>query len=77
MKSGFPAENICNASVLAVKTHEWGERAFKMFSTAILLVRSPKEAIVAEFNRQSAGHVGFASPERFTRTDGRCEYFFE
>lgn len=56
-----------------VKTHEWGPAAFKMFSTAVLLVRSPERAIVAEFNRQSAGHVGFASVERFTRTDGRCE----
>lgn len=54
-----------------VKTHEWGELAFKMFGTAILLVRDPKSAIVAEFNRQSAGHVGFASVERFRR---RCEY---
>lgn len=95
MKSGFPAENICNASVrkikvvicdlidinisvldqvLAVKTHEWGTGAFKMFSTAILLVRSPESAIYAEFNRQSAGHIGFASVERFTRTEGRCEW---
>lgn len=60
--------------VLAVKTHEWGTGAFKMFSTAILLVRSPESAIYAEFNRQSAGHIGFASVERFTRTEGRCEW---
>ena len=75
MKSGFPAESIANSSVLVVKTHEWGKSAFKMFSTAILLVRDPKKAIVAEFNRQSSGHVGVAAVERFKRSEGRCEFF--
>lgn len=44
-----------------------------MFSKAILLVRDPEKAILAEFNRQSGGHVGFASPDRYTRTKGRCK----
>lgn len=73
LKSGFPAENIYNSSVLVVKTHEWGPRAWSMFSKAILLVRDPDKAILAEFNRQSGGHVGFASPDRYKRTKGRCE----
>lgn len=58
-----------------IKTHEWGPNAWAPFSKAILLVRDPKKAILAEFNRQSGGHVGFASPDRYKRTKGRCEYF--
>lgn len=73
LKSGFPGENIYNSSVLVVKTHEWGPRAWSMFSKAILLVRDPDKAILAEFNRQSGGHVGFASPDRYKRTKGRCK----
>lgn len=74
LKSGFPAENICNASVLVVKTHEWGPKALGTFDKAILLVRDPDKAILAEFNRQSGGHVGFASPDRYKRIKGRCKY---
>lgn len=72
LKSGFPAESISNGSVLAVKTHEWGIQARKLFAKAILLVRSPSQAIQAEFNRQSGGHIGFASPDRYKRTRGKC-----
>lgn len=71
LKSGFPAENVYNRSVLVVKTHEWGPKAMLPFNKAILLVRDPDKAILAEFNRQSGGHVGFASPDRYKRTNGR------
>lgn len=37
------------------------------------MVRDPDRSILAEFNRQSGGHVGFASPERYKRTKGRCK----
>lgn len=73
LKSGFPAESISNASVLLVKTHEWGSHVWEKFGKAILLVRDPAKAILAEFNRQSGGHVGFASPDRYKRTKGKCE----
>lgn len=59
--------------MLVVKTHEWGPTARKHFTKAILLVRAPGPAIQAEFNRQSGGHVGFASPERYRRAKGRCK----
>lgn len=72
LKSGFPAENVSNSSVLVIKTHEWGPRSWTQFSKSILLVRDPEKAILAEFNRQSGGHVGFASPDRYKRTKGRC-----
>lgn len=59
--------------MLLVKTHEWGPKAWAPFSKAILLVRDPEKAIIAEFNRQSGGHVGFASPDRYKRTKGKCK----
>uniref|UniRef100_A0A182PZX8 Sulfotransferase domain-containing protein n=1 Tax=Anopheles farauti TaxID=69004 RepID=A0A182PZX8_9DIPT len=71
LKSGFPAESVANGSVLVVKTHEWGPHAWAPYTKAILLVRDPERAILAEFNRQSGGHVGFASPDRYRRTKGR------
>lgn len=74
LKSGFPAESIANSSVLLVKTHEWGSHVWSKFGKAILLVRDPAKAILAEFNRQSGGHVGFASPDRYKRTKGKCEF---
>lgn len=64
LKSGFPAENISNSSVLIVKTHEFGPIAWQKFRKVVLLVRDPAKAILAEFNRQSGGHVGFASIDR-------------
>uniref|UniRef100_A0A182PBY4 Sulfotransferase domain-containing protein n=1 Tax=Anopheles epiroticus TaxID=199890 RepID=A0A182PBY4_9DIPT len=71
LKSGFPAESVANSSVLVVKTHEWGPHAWAPYTKAILLIRDPERAILAEFNRQSGGHVGFASPDRYRRTKGR------
>lgn len=71
LKSGFPAESISNSSVLIVKTHEFGPKAWAFFKKAVLLVRDPAKAILAEFNRQSGGHVGFASIDRYKRTNGR------
>ena len=44
-----------------MKTHEYGPTAWSNFRKAVLLVRDPAKAIIAEFNRQSGGHVGFAS----------------
>lgn len=52
---------------------QWGPNAWQQFARAILLVRDPDRSILAEFNRQSGGHVGFASPERYKRTKGRCK----
>lgn len=74
LKNGFPAESVTNGSVIVVKTHEWGQRARSAFQKAVLLIRAPAQAIQAEFNRQSGGHVGFASPDRYKRTKGKCEY---
>ncbi|XP_035227183.1 WSCD family member AAEL009094-like, partial [Stegodyphus dumicola] len=64
-RNGFPAENIANGSVLLIKTHEWGEATRMKYQKAVLLIRDPYGALVAEFNRRAGGHVGHASPEKF------------
>lgn len=71
LKNGFPAESVVNGSVSVVKTHEWGPVARRPFSKAVLLIRAPGPAIQAEFNRQSGGHIGFASPDRYRRNKGK------
>ncbi|XP_071448491.1 WSCD family member AAEL009094-like [Hetaerina americana] len=71
LKNGFPAESVVNGSVAVVKTHESGPGARAPFARAVLLIRSPGAAIHAEFNRQSGGHIGFASPDRYRRNRGK------
>jgi len=73
LRNGFPAESITNGRVLVVKTHESGSSARSLFEKAILLVRKPSEAILAEFNRRAAGHIGHAGRDKYTRNAGRCE----
>ncbi|XP_023239513.1 WSCD family member AAEL009094 isoform X1 [Centruroides vittatus] len=67
MRNGFPAESISNGSVVLIKTHEWGPAARKKYDKAILLIREPYGALLAEFNRRAGGHLGHASPEKFRR----------
>jgi hypothetical protein len=64
LKNGFPAENVNNGSVLAVKTHEFGPDSRNKFDRVILLVRDPFASLKAEFNRRSGGHTGHASLDR-------------
>ncbi|CAG7733247.1 unnamed protein product [Allacma fusca] len=71
LRNGFPAESIKDGRVLVVKTHESGETARSLFQKAILLVRKPSEAILAEFNRRAAGHIGHAGRDKYTRNAGR------
>ena len=46
LKNGFPAENVVNGSVIAVKTHEFGPDALQAFDRAILLVRDPFSSLL-------------------------------
>lgn len=64
---GFPSEGISNTSVLVVKTHEYGNVTLNKYERAILLIREPKEALLAEFNRRHAGHHGHAQKIDFRR----------
>ena len=71
LKNGFPAESVSNGSVLAVKTHEFGATARQDFAKAVLLVRDPFSAVLAEFNRRSGGHIGHATADKFRRDGGK------
>lgn len=73
LRNGFPGESLTNGHVLAVKTHESGPMARAQFQKAILLIRKPSEAILAEFNRRAAGHIGHAGRDKYTRNAGRCK----
>ena len=39
LRNGFPAESVNNGSVIAVKTHEWGQDVRGRFQAALLLLR--------------------------------------
>ena len=57
---GFLGEHIHNSSVVAVKTHiGFTHNKTRLYDRAILVIRTPFESSVAEFNRQSGGgHAG-------------------
>ena len=65
-KSGF-GEGINNQSVIVVKTHNIGITRNKgKFDRAVLLVRDPFDAILAQFNWiQSKSHIGHATEDKF------------
>ncbi|XP_006010796.1 sialate:O-sulfotransferase 2 isoform X2 [Latimeria chalumnae] len=46
---------------ICIKTHESGRKEIETFGSAILLIRNPYKALMAEFNRKYGGHIGFAS----------------
>ncbi|KAE8635321.1 hypothetical protein XENTR_v10002581 [Xenopus tropicalis] len=50
-----------NGRTVCIKTHESGRKEIEAFDSAVLLIRNPYKALMAEFNRKYGGHVGFAS----------------
>ncbi|KAF1417654.1 WSC domain-containing protein 2, partial [Spheniscus humboldti] len=46
---------------ICIKTHESGQKEIESFDSAILLIRNPYKALMAEFNRKYGGHIGFAA----------------
>ncbi|XP_047418562.1 WSC domain-containing protein 2 isoform X1 [Sciurus carolinensis] len=46
---------------ICIKTHESGRKEIEAFDAAILLIRNPYKALMAEFNRKYGGHIGFAA----------------
>ncbi|CAH2094052.1 unnamed protein product [Euphydryas editha] len=64
---GFPAENVTDGSVLVVKTHEAPPLEVDKFKSAILLIRNPRDAILADFNRLHKGHIGTAPKSAFKK----------
>ena len=53
--------------VIFVKCHEWGHQIRNRFEKAILLVREPYGALLAEFHRRHGGHMGHAKKEDFEK----------
>ena len=74
LKNGFPGEAVRDGRVLVVKTHVPSKANF---SKAILLLRDPFEAMLAEYNRRSGGHIGHASPNAFKSKNWRNLVFGE
>ena len=72
-ESGFPAALVTNGSVVVVKTHEEPASVPKC-ERAVLLIRNPFKAAVADFNRLYSGtknnHVGVARATLF-KTAGK------
>ncbi|XP_060806731.1 WSCD family member AAEL009094 [Amyelois transitella] len=64
---GFPAENTTDGSVLVVKTHGAPPLDTYKFDAAVLLIRNPRDAILADFNRLFKGHIGTAPKYAFKR----------
>ena len=81
--AGFTGEGVQSPNVAVVKTHQavpnWGDvKAPVRFSSAIVLVRNPLDALVADWNRYVANGFQFRTVHLGTHTQkaGR-EYFSE
>ncbi|NXG35799.1 WSCD2 protein, partial [Dromaius novaehollandiae] len=61
--AGFKGErdHWRSGRTICIKTHESGQKEIESFDAAILLIRNPYKALMAEFNRKYGGHIGFAS----------------
>lgn len=61
--SGFKGErdHWRSGRTICIKTHESGQKEIEAFDAAILLIRNPYKALMAEFNRKYGGHIGFAA----------------
>ena len=62
MKYIFEGEGVRTGKVIAIKTHE---KDYAIFDRAIVLIRNPYDAILADFNRRTAGKVGYANSRLF------------
>lgn len=48
-----------------VKTHDGSLKSVAEYQAAVLLIRNPYDAAVAEYNRVLGGKVGYARPGYF------------
>ena len=77
-KQGFKGEGRTDGSVVVIKTHKAKSKVIK-YDRRILLIRSPYEAMLSEFNRQkhghlAGGHTGFAQELYFAGTSMHFMY---
>ncbi|XP_070581297.1 sialate:O-sulfotransferase 1-like isoform X1 [Ptychodera flava] len=65
-KAGFLGEgtNHRDGKTLVAKTHDFFPSQTD-FSAAIVLIRNPYHAFIADYNRMAAGHIGFADVHMF------------
>lgn len=63
LRTGFKGErdHWRSGRTICIKTHESGQKEIEAFDAAILLIRNPYKALMAEFNRKYGGHIGFAA----------------
>ena len=61
---GFRGECRVDTSVSVIKIHEIGSSLLKLFAKAIIIIRDPADAIVAEYNRRKVGHTRRLSPSK-------------
>ncbi|XP_048240954.1 WSC domain-containing protein 2-like [Haliotis rufescens] len=62
MENGFPGEGRKDGTVVAIKTHASVSTIYKR---AILIIRNPYGAFLAEFARQHSGHTGQGNLDHF------------
>lgn len=68
---GFFGEMIdsSDGTTFGVKDHYiHGKKRSGSYEKAIILIRNPYDAFVAEFNRKSKGHVGHRNSDDFVTT---------
>lgn len=63
--AGFPGEGVTNGTVLVIKTHDGRPATLQRYRRAVLLLRHPRDVILAEFHRRHSGHLGHATREDF------------
>ncbi|XP_077990678.1 sialate:O-sulfotransferase 1-like [Glandiceps talaboti] len=58
-------EDFRLGTTLTQKTHSRNIEIMELFDSAILLIRNPYHALIAEFNRRNAGKTGVVSESKF------------
>jgi hypothetical protein len=71
----YPGERFEDGRVVVVKTHRHNVSHVRDFPRAVLLIRNPLDALLAEFNRQRASKAVFARQEEFQKY-GRYDTLF-
>ncbi|XP_077995802.1 sialate:O-sulfotransferase 2-like [Glandiceps talaboti] len=68
-KKGFKGEreHWKKRNTVVVKTHDFSEELIKEYEAAIVVIRNPYKAMIAEHNRKFGGHTGYATEDRYTK----------
>ncbi|CAH1780846.1 unnamed protein product [Owenia fusiformis] len=74
LQNGFPGEGIKDGKVVVVKTHRVQTLDKGDYKQAIILLRNPFEAYLAEFKRHFGGHTSGITKEMLNQT--RMRYGF-